>query len=323
MAERHSCKKLDLTGQRFGKLVVLAPAENIGSRTAWLCKCDCGKEATVTTRRLRDGHRTSCGCDKEHFGESPAVIGRASLTYVDGTCVEMLRTRTVRCNNTSGTPGVDWMAKKQRWRASICFKGKRRYLGSFEKLEDAVRARKRAEDELFEPFLAAHSGEIPQSELRDIEKVCPPVARDYSEQRLDLTGQRFGMLTVLEPAENIGSMTAWRCRCDCGKETVVMTGHLRSGQTTSCGCKPKGTFVDGTCIELLRSKTIRRNNTSGVTGVEWVPAANKWKAIISFKGQRHYLGCYGKFEDAVEARKLAEEMYHDSFVREFEESTAL
>ena len=125
------------------------------------------------------------------------------------------------------------------------------------------------------------------------------------------------MLTALEPAEDIGSMTAWKCRCDCGKELAVETAHLRNGQT-SCGCKLHWNFVDGTFVELIRSKTIRKNNTSGVTGVEWVPAANKWKAIICFKGERHYLGCYGNFEDAVAARKEAEERYHDSFVREFD-----
>ena len=137
----YSRKKLDLTGRRFGKLTVLEPAANAGTKTAWLCRCDCGKEAVVTTQRLRDGHRTSCGCDKELFGEPPSAIGRASLTYIDGTCVEMIRTRPVRSNNTSGVTGVDWLASKGRWRATICFKGKRRYLGSYEKLEDAVKAR--------------------------------------------------------------------------------------------------------------------------------------------------------------------------------------
>ena len=78
-------------------------------------------------------------------------------------------------------------------------------------------------------------------------------------------------------------------------------------------------IVDGTCIELLRAKTIRKNNTSGVTGVDWNASANKWKASICFKGERHYLGCYANFEDAVKARKMAEERYHDSFVREFDE----
>ena len=153
----HSRKKLDLIGQRYGKPTVLVPAENIGSRTAWQCLCDCGQETAATTVRLRDGHRTSCGCDKAHFGKPPAEIGRASLTYVDGTCVEMIRAGTVRCNNTSGVPGVDWLSRKQRWRASICFKGTRYYLGSYKEFEDAAKARKRAEEELYQPFLAEYA----------------------------------------------------------------------------------------------------------------------------------------------------------------------
>lgn len=36
--------RLDLTGQRYGKLTVLRPADNIGEKTAWVCHCDCGKE---------------------------------------------------------------------------------------------------------------------------------------------------------------------------------------------------------------------------------------------------------------------------------------
>ena len=150
---RHSTKKLDLTGQRFGKLTVLAPAENVGPRTAWLCRCDCGNETVVTTLRLRDGRRTSCGCDGSLFGRGPGETGRASLTFVDGTCVEMIRANTKRCNNTSGVPGVEWRTAKGVWQATICFKGKRRYLGSYHRFEDAVKARKWAEEELFTPFL--------------------------------------------------------------------------------------------------------------------------------------------------------------------------
>lgn len=155
---RHSNKKLDLTGQRFGRLTALAPAENIGGCTAWLCRCDCGRETVVITKRLRDGHRTSCGCDNENFGKPPNVAGRASLTYVEGTCVEMIQSDTVRRNNTSGVTGVDWLTRKRRWRASICFKGVRRSLGTFENFDDAVEARKRAEAELHQPFLEKYQG---------------------------------------------------------------------------------------------------------------------------------------------------------------------
>ncbi len=54
-------------------------------------------------------------------------------------------------------------------------------------------------------------------------------------RRLDLVGQTFGHLTVLEPAGNAGKHTVWRCRCDCGNETAVRTSSLRSGLTRSCG----------------------------------------------------------------------------------------
>lgn len=105
----YSRKKLELTGQRYGRLVVLRQAENIGKRTAWLCRCDCGNEVVVRTDRLRSGHTTSCGCKGP--GATPGV-GLLGLTYVEGTCLEMLRAKTVRSNNTSGVPGVDWLTAK-------------------------------------------------------------------------------------------------------------------------------------------------------------------------------------------------------------------
>ena len=79
------------------------------------------------------------------------------------------------------------------------------------------------------------------------------------------------------------------------------------------------TFVDGTCVEMLRAKTVRRNNTSGVPGVEWRKSKQRWRATICFKGKRHYLGSYILFEDAVKARKRGEEDLHDKFLREFDQ----
>ena len=153
----HSRKKLDLTGQKYGHLTVLQPAENIDGRTAWLCRCDCGRETVVKTNRLRCGHTKSCGCKNGPGGPRTAL----GLTYIDGTCVEMLQARTVRRNNTSGVPGVDWRSSKQCWRAMICFKGKRYYLGSYKNFDDAVKARKRAEEELFDPFLREFTQSTP------------------------------------------------------------------------------------------------------------------------------------------------------------------
>lgn len=54
---------------------------------------------------------------------------------------------------------------------------------------------------------------------------------------VDLTGQRFGRLTVLSRAENVGKQTAWLCRCDCGNEKIVLSCNLKTGNTLSCGCR--------------------------------------------------------------------------------------
>lgn len=52
----------------------------------------------------------------------------------------------------------------------------------------------------------------------------------------DLTGQKFGRLTVIKRAENQGHNCMWLCRCDCGNEKIVRGSHLKSGAIKSCGC---------------------------------------------------------------------------------------
>lgn len=61
----------------------------------------------------------------------------------------------------------------------------------------------------------------------------------------DLTGKRFGRLTVVSRAENgKGSRARWLCRCDCGNERVVYGYSLKSGNTRSCGCLRAETSKD-------------------------------------------------------------------------------
>lgn len=62
-----------------------------------------------------------------------------------------------------------------------------------------------------------------------------------STKPLDLKGQRFGKLVVLEKAENQHGRTAWLCQCDCGNKKIIITPSLRSGNTKSCGCLHKET----------------------------------------------------------------------------------
>lgn len=54
---------------------------------------------------------------------------------------------------------------------------------------------------------------------------------------IDLTGQRFGMLTVTgKLPERLGEKVQWWCKCDCGNLANCTTSNLRGEKSTSCGC---------------------------------------------------------------------------------------
>lgn len=61
--------------------------------------------------------------------------------------------------------------------------------------------------------------------------------------------------------------------------------------------------------ENHRNTSHRKNNTSGVMGVSWYKAGDKWTAYIMVGGAKQHLGYFDNFDDAVAARKAAEARY--------------
>lgn len=60
-------------------------------------------------------------------------------------------------------------------------------------------------------------------------------------KRLDLVGQKFGRLTVIEFAGmNKWGGSLWKCECECGNQVIKSGFNLRQGKTKSCGCLPPG-----------------------------------------------------------------------------------
>ena len=56
--------------------------------------------------------------------------------------------------------------------------------------------------------------------------------------KMNLMGRRFGKLTVVaEAPKNSSGKVRWLCRCDCGKERIVIGTFLTTGRITSCGCE--------------------------------------------------------------------------------------
>ena len=140
----------------------------------------------------------------------------------------------------------------------------------------------------------------------------------------DLSGQRFGRLVALEPTgeRSAKGTTVWRCRCDCGKTTIVGQTPLLSGKTRSCGCLRARTvmenmqFIGGTSVTRLEKNRNRlsRTNSSGYNGVYYNPRSEKWVAQITFKSRTYYLGSFYRLEDAVDMRRKAETQIFGNFL---------
>lgn len=69
---------------------------------------------------------------------------------------------------------------------------------------------------------------------------------------IDLTGKKFGRLSVIERvANNKDGHTMWKCRCDCGNERIIMGKSLCSGHTQSCGCLNKEIVNNNSLIDRI------------------------------------------------------------------------
>lgn len=87
---------------------------------------------------------------------------------------------------------------------------------------------------------------------------------------VDMTGKRSGRLLVVSEAGRHGRsrQVMWRCRCDCGQETIVQGHRLRTGHTKSCGC-------------IGREIILERNANMAVHRMSKTPEYTTWRAMIS------------------------------------------
>jgi len=69
---------------------------------------------------------------------------------------------------------------------------------------------------------------------------------------LDITGQKFHLLTALEPTKRrSGNCIIWKCQCDCGNFTEVALSDLKQGKTKSCGCMRYNSYGEQKIKEIL------------------------------------------------------------------------
>lgn len=150
------CKhRNDLTGQKIGKLTVLERSDKYGSRgkrqtQLWKCQCECGTITYKATDTLTNPDISMC---QTCAGAYAAEKARANAGFESGTQISKIKDISDSSDNLSGVRGVYLERKTGKYRARLKFQGKLYNLGYFTRLEDAVKARKRGEEEIFGAFL--------------------------------------------------------------------------------------------------------------------------------------------------------------------------
>lgn len=88
-------KRIDRSGQRYGRLVIVEPAGRRRNIGLWLCRCDCGSEKIVEGPSLQYGRTVSCGClNKERVRETHTKHGAYKTRLYHAW-----QTMRARCNN--------------------------------------------------------------------------------------------------------------------------------------------------------------------------------------------------------------------------------
>ena len=148
----------DLAGKKIGYLTVLNRiGKNSRKDVIWKCQCRCGKVVDVAATLLLRECTTSCGC------LNIELLSKANK-YMEGTSLRQSLEDRILSSNSSGYTGVT--RKREKWQASISYKGKRYYLGTYDRIEDAVKVRAEAKarvqddaQQLLELYEKVHSRE--------------------------------------------------------------------------------------------------------------------------------------------------------------------
>jgi hypothetical protein len=190
-------KFIDLTGQKFEKLLVIKNS-NLKSNNGdvlWECACDCGKtEVLASSRSLTLGRKKSCGCLRKEWRNNSKFLDLTGQRFGMLLVLE----KTEKPNNIKVDCGF-YLCQ--------CDCGKARIFSTTTLISGRLSS-------------CGCSLENP-----------------YVECRLDLTNQKFGRLLVIKKiGSGKAGNPLWLCKCDCGRDVNATTGRLRSGHTQSCGC---------------------------------------------------------------------------------------
>ena len=261
-------KLIDLTGQRFGHLTVIERGDDYISPSGiptpkWKCQCDCGNIVDVESRSLRYGKTKSCGCSKGELislAISEDLTGQKfnRLTVIKRGEDLICKSRNVirwlcRCECGNETLVTTSSLKSGKTKSCGCLQ---KEITSSKCLDNLIGRTygkltviNRDENKHGKTYwkCKCECGNIVTVNSYCLKsgqtKSCGCINKELMSEKFldDLTGQRFGRLTVIERAESRkqpkgGRSTRWLCQCDCGNVVLVNASTLKNGESKSCGC---------------------------------------------------------------------------------------
>lgn len=261
----------DLTGQKFGRLIVIERDLSVTDKkgTYWRCKCECGNEKIIMGHSLKNGSTQSCGClNKDIISQQKEITNMIGIKYGKLTVMQRHGTHLT----SGGQKKVTWLCK--------CDCGNEKVVSS----------------------QSLKAGRI---------KSCGCIpTKSKGDGLIDLVDKRFGNLVVLERAEDYKykntTSPRWLCKCDCGNTIISQGGNLRSGATTNCGCKricSKGEEIISDFLTLNNITFLReyyfddlKNKNNNYLRFDFAILNNDNTPImlIEYQGEQHYIDC-GEF----------------------------
>lgn len=144
----------DLKGKKFGRLSVLEMTQKRtdGGSIVWKCQCDCGRIVEVSSKRLQSKITVSCGCYKKER-QLYSMKTLHDRQFIQSTNIDLISKKKANKNNKTGIRGVCYITSMKKYKAYLYLNKKYHFLGYYDNIAEAIKARKKAEEKYFKPIL--------------------------------------------------------------------------------------------------------------------------------------------------------------------------
>lgn len=228
----------DLTGKIFGELTVIDKADYYidgkGRKyVVWNCLCSCGAHIKIQSRKLIKGHITHCGCKNINLVGQKINAWTVLKKDTNGFWICQCQCGTTRKISTNNL--LEGRSKSCGCSSWFNLIGKK--IGRLEIIEYAYTKNNHTYVKC-----KCDCGNEKIIKTSDLNKKhnptqsCGCISKERCEKvklegTANLSGEIFGKWTVLKYNGN----GKWLCQCECGNESLIASGTLTCGQSTSCG----------------------------------------------------------------------------------------